>query len=235
MKELVLSFAAFLLILTQGFAQDKNGSFGISIGSSIPVGDFALTDTTDEAGWAKAGAVVDFTFSYRIGESNFGVTAMLRGQANQVDAQGLADEFAKQLPGVNITVESKPWSIGGFLVGGFAAFPVSDIATFEARAMVGYLNASSPTLDITVYSDWIKQESGSASSFTYLIGAGFKIDISNNLYLLTNLDYMSAEPEFKNVTTTYSDSVDNIGGSDSFDFKQKIGTVNISAGIAFKF
>jgi opacity protein-like surface antigen len=234
MKKLVLSFAAFLLILTQGFSQDDRGYFGVSIGSSIPVGDFALAEITDEAGWAKAGAVVDLTFSYRIGESNFGVTAMLRGQANQVDDQGRADEFAKQNPGVNYTVESKPWSMGGFLVGGFAAFPISYIATFQARAMVGYLNASSPTIDLTAAangaSGWLKQESGSATSFTYLIGAGFKIDISNNLYLLTNLDYMSAEPEFKNVKTTYSD-----GSSDSVDFKQKIETVNISAGIAFKF
>ena len=50
------------------------------------------------AGWATSGAVFDISFNYKLGEGNFGIAALLRGQANTTDAQELANEFASQNP-----------------------------------------------------------------------------------------------------------------------------------------
>jgi hypothetical protein len=234
MKKIALSFAAFLLILTQGFAQDKNGSFGISIGSSIPMGDYKSTKPNDKSGWAKTGLVLDLTLNHRIGENNYGIAVMLRGQANPFDAQAYADELAKQFPGVTALVRGEAWSTSALLIGGFVSVPASYNISFETRFMIGSLNATSPKIDVTISdskdSITINQESGTAKSFAYLIGAGFTFELSPSMCLLTNLDYLGAEPEFKNVKYT-----SNKGESDAVDFKQDMGTLNITAGIAVNF
>lgn len=225
---------ALLTIATQGYAQDQKGYIGISFGPSIPMGDLSSKNVdNDAAGWANTGAMFDFSFAWKLGEGNFGITALLRGQVNPTDAQGLADEIASQAPGVNWTVESDGWGIGGLMFGGFGSFPISEKTSFDTRAMIGFLSASSPDITITGTVPgakvWIKQGSKSASSFAYLIGAGFKFDIGSKFYLLTNLDYLGSNPEFSNVETIASD-----GSRETDTWSQSMGTLNFSVGIALK-
>ena len=225
---------AFLTITSQSYAQDEKGYIGISLGPSIPMGDLSSKDIdNDAAGWANTGAVFDISFAYKLGEGNFGITALLRGQANPTDAQALADEFANQLPGVDWTVKSDAWGIGGLMFGGFGSFPLSEKSSFDTRAMIGFLSVSSPELTVTVTGPggtaWVKQSSTSATSFAYLIGAGFKFDIGSKLYLLTNLDYLGSNPEFSNVEVTASD-----GSRGTDTWSQSMGTLNLSVGIALK-
>ena len=113
MKKVIFSLVALLTIATQSYAQDQKGYIGISIGPSIPTGDLASKDVDNEAsGWANTGAIVDISFAYKLGEGNFGITALLRGQTNPTDAQAIVDEVANQNPGINWTVESDGWGIG---------------------------------------------------------------------------------------------------------------------------
>ncbi len=198
------------------------------------MGDLASKDANnDAAGWANSGAIFDISFAYKLGDGNFGVTALLRGQANPTDAQALADEIANQVAGVNWTVESTGWGIGGLMLGGFGSFPISEKASFDTRAMVGFLSATSPEITITGTvpggTAWIKQGRTSASSFAYLLGAGFKFNVGRKLYLLTNLDYLGSNPEFRNVETTTS-----LGTRERSTWSQSMGTLNLSIGIALK-
>lgn len=234
MNKIIFSMMAFLIIASQSYGQDDKGYIGISLGPSIPMGDLSSKDADNEAaGWANTGAVFDISFVYRLGEGNFGITALLRGQANPTDAQGLADELANQVAGVNWTVESDGWGIGGLMFGGFGSFPLSEKATFDTRAMIGFLSASSPEITITGTgaggTAWVKQGSTTATSFAYLVGAGFKFDINSKLYLLTNLDYLGSNPEFSNVELIASD-----GSRETDTWSQSMGTLNLSIGIAFK-
>lgn len=234
MKKTIIILMAVLAITTQGIAQNDKGYIGISLGPSIPLGDLASKNfDNDAAGWADLGAIVDFSFAYKLGEGNFGITALLRGQSNPIDAQALANELANQLPGVSWTVESESWGIGGLLFGGFGTFPVSDKAAFDIKAMIGFLNASSPELTFTASvpgaAIWVRQSSASATSFAYLLGAGFKFDIGERFYLLTNLDYLGSNPEFSNVQTTTSE-----GSGTTNTWSQTMGTLNLSIGIALK-
>lgn len=234
MKKVIFSLVALLTIATQSYAQDEKGYIGISIGPSIPTGDLASKDADNEAaGWANTGVMFDISFAYKLGEGNFGVTALLRGQANPTDAQGLADEFASQNPGINWTVESDAWSLGGLMFGGFGSFPISEKASFDTRAMIGFLSATSPELKVTGTGSggtaWVKQGSTSATSFAYLIGAGFKFDIGSKVYLLTNLDYLGSNPEFNDVELTASD-----GSKETDTWSQSMGTINFSVGLALK-
>ena len=182
---------------------------------------------------AKTGAIFDISFAYKLGGGNFGITALLRGQANPTDAQIVADELSNQVAGVHWTVESANWSIGGLMVGGFGSFPISEKASFDLRAMIGFLSSTSPEITITGtepgFTAWGKQGSSTATSFSYLFGAGFKFDIGSKIYLLTNLDYLGSNPEFLRIELTASD-----GSRETGTWKQSLGTINLGVGIALK-
>lgn len=234
MKKISFTLIAFLTIALQSYSQNSKGYIGISLGRSIPMGDLSSKDADNAAaGWANTGAIFDISFAYKLGAGNFGLTALLRGQYNPTNAQSLADELAKRYPGINWTVESGGWGIGGLMFGGYGSFPISEKFSFDTKAMIGFLNASSPEITLTARGPngiaWAKQSSASASSFSYLIGAGFKYDLGSKLCLLTNLDYLGSKPEFSGVETTASD-----GSRTTDTWSQSFGTLNFSIGIALK-
>ena len=248
MRKLTLLISVLFVFVNNSFSQDKSstdksstdkgskdkGYIAISLGSSTPTGDFGSKDVNNSsAGLAKTGAIFDISFAYKLGKS-FGLSAMIRGQANPVDNQVLLDELYKENPTVSWTADSKAWTIGGLLFGGYGSFPIGQGKTsFDARAMIGFLHASSPDITLTGVqggtSAWVKLNSASATSFSYLFGAGFKFNVGSKVCLLLNLDYLGSSPEFQNVKTTTS-----IGTSDTHTFKQSFGTINFGVGVGLR-
>ena len=232
MKNFLIILTISLLTATNCHSQDK-GYIAISLGPSIPIGDFASRDASNKsAGWATTGAIFDISFAYKLGQ-NFGLTALLRGQANGIDNDAFASELAKQAGG-NWTVDSKAWSIGGLMFGAYGSFPISDKVSFDTSAMIGFLSATSPELNVTLSGSggavWVKQSSVSASSFSYLIGVGFKFDVGNKICLLANLDYLGAKPEFRDVAVTSSAG----GAPQKNTFSQGFGAINFGFGIGMR-
>lgn len=234
MKKALFSTLLIIAMYWQLNAQDQNGYIGISLGPSFPLGGFGKQDPNDkEAGWAKTGAIFDISLAYKLSNSNLGIALFLRGQANPLDVEALADEVASQLPGVLITVTATNWQIGGLLLGGYGSFPISEKASFDTKALIGFTSTTAPEITTTATStygsEWVKQSSKTASSFGYLLGAGFKFDIGKKLSFLTQVDYMGTKPEFKDVETTSS-----MGDYDKNDYTQRIQTLNLSVGLALK-
>ena len=95
------------------------------------------------------------------------------------------------------------------------------------------MNASSPEITITGSGPggtaWVKQSSVDASSFAFLIGAGFKFNVGNKIILLTNLDYTATNPEFKNV-----ELITSLGERAVSTWSQGIPSINLGLGIALK-
>jgi hypothetical protein len=223
-----------LFVTVIGYSQDK-GYFAVSLGPSFPTGDFGSKDVNNEsAGLATTGAIFDLTFAQKFGK-NLGMTLMLRGQANGVDAQPLIDELYNQSPQASWSADSETWGIGGFMGGLYGSFPMGENGkvTFDTRAMIGYINATSP--EITVYGNylgttfWVRTESADAGAFAYLFGAGFRFNLGKHFCILTNLDYLGATPEFYDVATTSS-----IGTYETNTYQQKFGTVNVGVGIGWR-
>jgi hypothetical protein len=235
MKKTLLSLIACLTIASYCEAQEEaKGYFGVSLGPSIPLNDFASSNSSNEdAAFATNGAIFDVSFAYKLGNGNFGITGLLRGQANLFNTSGMEDALSNLYGNSNWTVESDGWSQGALMLGGFGSFPISDKATFNMRGMIGYMAPSSPDITITSTSNlgniWIKQSRQTIATIGYLLGAGFNFSISDKLYVLTSLDMMNTNAEFNNVEITASD-----GSRDLFTYTQKIQTLNIGIGIGFK-
>jgi opacity protein-like surface antigen len=237
MKKVSGLIVALLLFVFQVFSQDK-GYIAVSLGPSIPLSDFASKDIDKEsAGFAKTGAIFDISFGYKIGK-NFGVAALLRGQANKTDAQAMADEMGNKLSfQVDTKVESKSWSIGAFMLGGYATVPLEKKLSLESRIMFGIITATYPNVTFT-FSDaeesvLVKRTGSTATSFAYQIGAGIRYDVGKRLCLLANFDYLGSNPEFKDVETTAetSTSFERISKD---TFSQSFGTFNIGVGVGYR-
>ena len=225
-------FLLFVLISCSVAAQDK-GYIGICFGASNPIGNFASKNSNnDHAGYAMTGAIFDITFAYKLGR-NAGIAGLIRGQANPLDENAFEEEVSKQYPGNNWSADSDPWRIGGLMGGLYLSFPVSEKISFDARALIGFLNATSPAAtiagDFFPYNIYIHQSSANASAFSVLLGGGFKFDVGKRICLLLNLDYLAAQPEFVNVEQT-----SNFAPATKRTFTQEFTTINFGFGIAYR-
>ncbi len=232
MKRILLLFILTSTFVSNCFSQDK-GYIAFSFGSSTPIGDFASKDpNNDAAGYAKSGLSLDISMGIKFGK-HLGMSALFRGQANSTETQAIADQITKQNPGISGTVESNAWSIGGYMIGGYGSFPISEKVSFDTKVMFGFLTATSPEILLNLNGPggtaWIKQHSSSSSTFAYLVSAGFKYDVGNRVCLLANFDYLGANPEFNNVETTTSNN-----GSSKTSFSQSFGTINLGIGIGYR-
>ena len=121
------------------------------------------------------------------------------------------------------------------MAGIYSTHPLNHKATiiFELKTLVGFMNTTSPQIDMTISSPegsgWVKQHSATATSFSYLFNAGLRFNTGKRIAFILNADYSDYTPNFKNVQITSSQ-----GTSQNENIKQEIQTINISAGIAFR-
>lgn len=153
-------------IVKQNNSDKRKGYIGLSVGASIPVGDFA--DKSD--GLAKTGLQLNLiNFGYLFSD-NLGITATWFGAANPLDADGY-----------------DPWSYGGLMAGPLLSFPLSEKVDWDFRPMIGYSVTTLPDIGFGIEQ---------ASSFAYNIGTVFRINVGNKVALLLNADYFSTKPKF---------------------------------------
>ncbi len=248
MRKILLSIFVIAFSVTNSFSQgntlvplgkpvvvDTKGYLALSIGLCIPTGDFAIKDIKiPAAGLANTGVMYDLSFAYRF-EKKFGIAISLREQVNPLDNENIASQFRSQIPGAQWTVESKNWVTVGFMFGGYFSLPIGNGNTsFEIKEMIGFVNVTSPEMTITGtangVSEWELLKGNTATSFSYLFGAGFKFNLGSTVCLLTGFDLSGTKPGFENSTTT-----SNFGYYSSNSFVQSIGAFNLTAGLGLRF
>ncbi len=231
MKNLV---SVFLLLFGIPALAQNVGYMSINLGPSIPIRDFGNTDISNKsAGLAKTGFIVEGTISFKIGKYA-GISALFRGQKNWLDNVAIEDKIERQYRSGDITIESTSWSMGGFMIGPYASFPISRNVSFDTRGAVGFLYARAPQIKSTYYgygSGWTKQsEADSKATFSYMFGLGFKFNLSAKTCLLTNIDYLGSKPEFTDVKVTSSTST----VPQKTSFSQSYSTINLMLGFGIR-
>lgn len=145
----------------------RKGFIGLSIGSAIPVGDFAEKSN----GGAKTGLQLNLiNFGYLFSD-NFGITASWFGTANPFYLNNI-----------------DPWSYGGIMAGPLLSFPISEKADWDFKPMIGYSVTTVPNLGLGTEQ---------ATSFAFSVGTQLRYHISDKVSLLFSADYFSAKPEFE--------------------------------------
>jgi hypothetical protein len=201
-----------------------------SVGTSLPIGDFGSSNfSNDNAGFAKFGEGLNFSFEHKISTS-FSLSAMLYGQRNPLNTKAFESEFSNGLfsyggtyggttdvnppPTINIPnwkFKKTKWLSAGFLVGGvneFSLSPKKNNLFIDIKAMIGLAYSMSPNLYGSGASDTASgtqtMNCKSAIGFNYLVGGGLRYNITPTYCLLFDAQYLGTnEFKYKNVTQTF--------------------------------
>jgi hypothetical protein len=248
MKKVILLLTIQFIVASSIFSQDQNSKafVAINIGTSLPTGNFASTDFDEaEAAYANNGVVLDISFNYKF-HPKLGVTAVWRGQGNSIDvgnyAQDLANYFGSGYPAGNtsVSVETSAYSLGGIMAGLSGSFPIADQLYFEPKALIGFSAATLPEMTTKSYYNGIllttfTRDKAETTTFSYIIGAGAKLDVSNSICLLFNLDYYSAKAIWENVRMIGIGHITGDTDIKGYDYEYTFRTLNITGGLGFRF
>jgi len=105
-------------------------------------------------------------------------------------------------------ISYNPWSYGGLMAGPLLSFPVSNTAEWDFRPMIGY--------SVTTVSD-VGQATDQATAFAINLGTVLRFNLNQRFSITLSADYFSTKPNFK-----------------VYGFEQKIGTVSLGFGAAYR-
>lgn len=248
MKKVILLLTIPFVLVSKGFSQDgdRKGFTSFNLGSSIPLGNFASKDfDNNQAGFATTGVVMDFTFGYKISKK-LGVTAIYRSQVNGHDmvayGEGWENYLDYRYPSVSssVNVESTSFALAGIMVGINGSFLIGNNISFEPRIVIGPSVATLPAMTTEMYESGTKllttiRPQAGTFAFSSIIGAGIKLDITKKLCLLGNIDFYTANVLWKDVEEISIGHITGTTEKNYYDYSQKFTTINISAGLGFRF
>gem|GEM_PF-574458 len=199
MKKYIALLLVSGVVASAAYAQ-PNSTLSISLGAASPYSHFGSTDVKNPlSGSAKLGATLDISYQYKITKL-LGIAGLLRTQMNGTSTDAQATNLKTQT-GINWNLESSSWLSGSALVGFTFGIPITENFSIETRAMSGYSRIAAP--DVTASSDSFSFEFKSATgAFSYLLGGGFRYNLSERLCVMANVDYFNAQAEFSNMDVT---------------------------------
>lgn len=230
MKLKLLTILLLASVVT--IAQSTNRQYiGLSIGPSFPIADFVKTDLNDStSGWAKTGVAINVNYAYRL-THNFGIYVQGTFTSNKFNNIAYKDTLDANHPDTTHSVESsKNWSGGGLLIGPYIRIPLSSNLSWDIRGSFGFYNFYSPKIIVrTSTDDTYSRESGSAFSYAYSFGTGFKYRLSN-YYVLLFGDYINSPLKFKNAAGwDINDEYYTV------QFEKRISYIYVTVGIGYYF
>ena len=236
-----------LLILVSTFTYGQSlrrTSLGVEIGASIPFGDYASTDANNFSdssasypGFARTGMVIRMVFEHRLTHS-LGIQADFLFGYNNVDQITMGDALGSKLDASLSLTATRPWNLGGLLIGPFIRIPFNDEFSMIIRGKVGGVGVYSPEYKVVGSSneDQSKLEYyqyvNKTFSFIWSAGAGFQYRLSNyslNLYG----DYFGTTADFIDVTG--QDWSVKPPVETTISFRQKINALSITFGVSYIF
>jgi len=196
-------FVIFLMLLSvsvfaqYGFdnVQVGKGFVGISIGPTIPLGDFADDSYSNQtAGFAKAGLNLSLVqFGYRLNDS-YGLAGNWLGVACPFDMAG----------------DTGVWGVGALLIGPMKSIRINKSLILDIKGLFGF---TTTTYD---FDDYDIDEEGDLG-LGYDLGTNIRANLSPNFNFTVSADYFSTEGKFEN----WNQPVDLINLSLGFAYRLK--------------
>ena len=205
-KNFIYCTIYLLLIIPKLYSQSPDQQFKVTlvVGASFPVGNFGRVPQNSGAtqGAAKTGPSVDFSLSYHLKKSLFGIEILAGWQQNNVDNAALEQSLKDFLPvGSQVMVKSDNWHIWKFLAGptielplklnGKTSLDLGILAGVFKTTIPGYqYGAISPDQSYGEFVSWAPVSIPLA--FCYQLNAGINYRINYSLYLYGMLSFMHA-------------------------------------------
>jgi len=234
-----------LLISAVTFGQStRRSSLGLELGASIPLSNYASYDaslfsdtSTSYPGFAKTGLMMRMVYEHRL-THNFGLQADFMFGYNNVDQLALADSLSLKTDADLSVTATRPWNIGGIMVGPFFRIPFGESFSFMMRAKIGGIGVYSPEYTVTGTSNVDQsdleyyQYVNKSVAFIWSAGAGFQYRTENYSFNLYG-DYLNAKADFVDVTG--QDWGATPPEETKVNFRQEVKAVTITFGISYIF
>ncbi len=239
-----------LLILHNAFAfsqadtlhakKQGRGYIAFMGGMSGPLGSFSEKNLANaKSGLAKSGCTMEFTFSQKFYKT-LGISIMLRGQFNGVDNAQIANQLYNEYPALNNPgLKTSGWKIQTLMFGGFHSYAPfkSKKISIDSRIMIGVALITTPSFEYReqngICRKSVERNYMQLSYFTtsLLLGSGIRYEVSKYVSIKLDADYLIINPVQADVFTKPPACLDATTSNTTL-FVQ---SVNLSAGIAFKF
>ncbi len=243
MKTRLLLFS--LLLSAIAFGQStRRSSLGLELGPSMPLSHYASQDatlfsdsSTSYPGFAKTGLMMRMVYEHRL-THNFGIQADFMFGYNNVDQLAMADSLGSKINADLSLTATRPWNIGGILVGPFFRIPFGESFSFMARGKLGGVGVYSPEYTVTGTSNTDQskleyyQYVNKSVAFIWDVGAGFQYRLEQYSFNLYG-DYLSSRVDFVDVPGQDWSAIPP--EETSINFRQEIKAITITFGVSYIF
>lgn len=200
----------------------------LSVGVNNPVSDFANKDVYyEKAGLAKTGFLFQASAVLKLSK-NIGFSAAYQHQENRVAKELINQQIVALNNGIPFTTKSSNWIVSGVFGGLYLETAVQKVKglSLYLNASVGMPGYKSPEiiseLAVPGYYFSVKQSSGKAKGFAYMLGPGVFYKFNKETGLNVSVNYLAGEGNFSNILI-----INSTGAKETIDFRQKFTTLNV--------
>ena len=212
----------FVVAAQQGKMPTKLNSLSFNIGPSFPISDFASNNSGNlNAGYAKTGVNVDLNYDHMF-TTNVGIAFNGLYGSHKMDHKIITDFMEMEVTGADIS----HYQYVGLLAGPVFNVDLAPKTDINFKLLGGVSRASSPEAtflgETYAKKDW-------ASSFTWRLAGDFDFQLTKKVFFVAGVSYTQMRPDFKVVI------LPNDPATETLRMEMHVNTLNLNAGVGFKF
>jgi len=245
----ISAFILFLFFLFNGFGQ--GGFMSLSMGASVPVGDFAKSENLYKNGFAETNFVLNFdgayffttylgiggTFSFG---SNYGGGETLQNRITEEILKQISF-WKSEFPGLSIPFDTVynfnvgQWNYVNLMAGPQILIPLNNIG-LEFKALGGLSFITSPEREVTLQltdGEFSSSQENRQLNFGYILGSGLHFGLGRSYSIRFSVDYFYSKTSLEILNAYQTDSTPVDLPNDKYDLA--ITSLHATLGITYNF
>ena len=194
MRKYYLAILFFLIILIS-YSQEYTSFVGVRTGPSFPYDNFGNYMSIGTHGFAKTGFNVTTEGAYFF-LKNVGIGGLIGFNVHNINKNDLEVQYLRDNYNYSsVIIDVQPYYSTTYMPGFYFNLPIQNtILCFTFKIMAGFFWVRNPEYHFT-YVDfknetyYFSQQSESSTNFTFLYGAGMKINLSDNIGIYFSAEY----------------------------------------------
>lgn len=231
MKGLILILLGIVFFNCTYSQEIRKGLIGISLGPSIPSGEYAKTYNSPGAGYAKKGLNMNINFNYKFGK-NLGIAVLAAHNFNAMDGEALLSVYKAIDPSLVWSIDTDEWFTDYLLGGLLVSIQYDDRISFDLKALYGYSSSYHPLILIKAQDGSRTlselQHQAKADDNALNFGAGIQIAISEKMAFSIDMDFYSTNPYFEVFSTS------NFMPDEKNIIEQEMNMLNLTFGLGYQ-
>lgn len=235
-------FIVFCFFVFTGFGQ--NGFMSLSMGASVPVGDFAKSENLFKNGFAGINFVLNFDGAYFF-TTYLGIGGTFSFGSNYGGGENLQNRITEEIP-LKFPELSIPfdtvynfnigqWNYVNLMAGPQILIPLNNIG-LEFKALAGLSFITSPEREVTLQltnGEFSSSQENRQLNFGYILGSGLRFGLGRSYSIRFSVDYFYSKTSLEILNAYQTDSTPVDLPNDKYNLA--ITSVHAALGITYNF